>query len=1361
MTLQRITLHGKDALILSARPQKNIVESLLFRTSIIEPLRGRAQFIRTRIVPRERFRLPFLLQPGAATAIYNSLFTNISRPWACPIWTDREALTAPATVGAGTVPVTDTDRTYRQEDGIFFYDIVTGDSEAYPITDITAGVATFTGTLTRTYPVGALVMPLRVGHIRRQVQTSRYAVNVMSFTLEWLSEITPDLRVAPGGIVALGFATLPDPLATTGPPEGSNLLNEDVITNYPILDQLALVQHGSQVTDTYSDSHRREIDGGTGLVAIDSERSFSVVRLGGRILAKNRADAFAIRQLFHTLGGGVPFWRPTYNFDLVPTGITTGTTITVVNNGVSEIPFGEPRAYLHVLFNNGNTADRLIGGQPIDNGDGTADVFVTTPVTIDPATTRSVSYLQFSHLDGDEVTIDHSFSDVDGNDVLFTIASRSINDDPLVGQTPVAPTFVPVPDLLPDGDPGEEDFPCDWVDYINNTAPLPEHWWRMDQFPGTTSTMSGNAVRDFDWGQSAFTIGIGPIVNTVESGTSLIRSVDNFTVPPGLNATFDNPGNGNSLKFKGPSSVAVMNVNAGGGFQTPTPAEHHADFGLIFGTGAFTIHVWARINITDRLLAGEGGDELQPIFGNGNGTNAVVPRSGFMFAYNHRSEEGRNRAITFRRWDEANPDDTATIELIADNAVLNGNLVNDAVTELPNTPPFVESHLFSVTGDGFVFKLFVDAVLRDTAVITPGTALLPIPDMFEMFIGASAGGAGSQFNNCFHSIDDILIYNVGLSDQRIAEDYEEGSCLNGGAAAFVLPAPTIFAFLEVTAPPAGGGTARVRFSSQFGASAVISAPGFTDINIASGDSDGIDITNVIVDTTFTLTVTNTAGNDQTTLLIVIPSALVSAFAHWSFDTDLANSGSSGSRFDLTLRGVGNEPTLQPGVVGAAAIDNDPAENFYGITGTAVDNAQEIFGVVVDNVRTVSAWIHPRGASGNDYFFSMTQAGGSAGAFLSIVWVSDTMVMQFGGDVGGAFGTAWNEIPLLTSRAAQGGRDNSGGAGSETVLVGTHAADTWDHYSFVVDGSAGTSSDVSVYRAGRLVLGPITVVHAAYVNGEVADFSLARFNVGSAFDGLADDFRVNHGPITANDIADIYALGSPVQLSVAPLMHLKLEEIVSGTPDTVTDERGAFDGDVTGTPTVVAGLFGDGLDFGNTVSPATHYIDVQNNGPQVVQGDFAWSFWINVGADALASGRPIDARGLGAAGTAQGVSISGSFNAGNWEPTASLLDDGAGNSAALTTASNVPADDQWHHFLLRYRNSDGQIETYIDGILGDNIVAAALASSDISGTAMRIGAAIDGAQSEAFNGQLDQMLVFNNFLTLADIALLANGPVGYP
>ncbi len=195
---------------------------------------------------------------------------------------------------------------------------------------------------------------------------------------------------------------------------------------------------------------------------------------------------------------------------------------------------------------------------------------------------------------------------------------------------------------------------------------------------------------------------------------------------------------------------------------------------------------------------------------------------------------------------------------------------------------------------------------------------------------------------------------------------------------------------------------------------------------------------------------------------------------------------------------------------------------------------------------------------------------------------------------------------------------------------------------------------------------------------------------------------------------------------------------------VTDSSGnGLNGTLVGYPVTVTGVEGDALDF----DPNEYFTIPAFDKPDV----FSIAAWVK----APDNGEPRRSIFTWSDRVWEGGSSNGAVVFG--------LRDGAlgyqewdGSSDSTNTTGSGLDDDQWHHVVVTYDNS--QVELYVDGVLGNTFTSTV----DHSAAAViRIGGNTDRHPAETIDGALDEVKLYGHVIDKYAVAdLMSQGNPGW-
>lgn len=435
------------------------------------------------------------------------------------------------------------------------------------------------------------------------------------------------------------------------------------------------------------------------------------------------------------------------------------------------------------------------------------------------------------------------------------------------------------------------------------------------------------------------------------------------------------------------------------------------------------------------------------------------------------------------------------------------------------------------------------------------------------------------------------------------------------------------------------------------------------------------------------------GTDKTV------AAGATLLAHWKLDeaTGTSAADSAGSYTGTLTGGVDFGTDAIVGKIGGALTLNGTSD--YISCGTSV------LDIVAADEFTISFWIKTTTTAG--VIIGRYQAG------LADGW---TIGLQGTGEV-----HFWSQ-------------DSGGTVDASAVSTATVDDGNWHLVSIMSDGS-GTSDGIGIYVDG--VEGSTNDASAFGTWADV-DFRIGnRAGTDSFWGGSIDDVRLYDGCLVAGDILALYDAG----FADTTLIHRwKLDE-ASGT---IAEDSGY-------TPAV--GTLTGGIDFGTdsvvgrdggalTFNGSTDYIDCgAPSSANWGSGDGTVSAWFRTTATGSNT-----------------LLINGAGGTGNkryqlyFETTDDKISFQIDDNATLKKVASTDDmnDGNWHH-VVAMRNGNN-LEMYVDGV--------AETPTDITGygdiddtEGVQIGASWSGGLTSYFNGDLDDVRIYNTALSAAQVTAL--------
>jgi hypothetical protein len=389
--------------------QDGLTESLIWVTDVLASDSGAEQRRSLRLSPARQFELSFALWDRERS--FFDLFLDRLGSQEClfPLFHDVGRLVAPAADGDTRLEF---DTQYREltEGG---YALIQGKDaltwEAVEIDGIDANGIDLADELVSGWGTGTKVLPLRRGRfdlddgLSFTKLTSRAASSTFRINLTEPNDWTPAEDSSP---VYLGY-----PVLTLSPDVRDTL-------DFTFLRNMATLGN----------------DFGKSFYADLSDRAFSTQ--GHAWYLKGRAGQAAFRDfMYRHRGRAGAFWLPTFNEDmtLAAAAGSTATTFEIekIGYGYTGGP-GPGREYIAIFLRNGTTILRKVTGMlaPSQPSREKVQLNAALGTNIDPATVRSISFVDLARFDQDQFDFQHH-TDTDGvTTVSATLRTFSNTRDP-------------------------------------------------------------------------------------------------------------------------------------------------------------------------------------------------------------------------------------------------------------------------------------------------------------------------------------------------------------------------------------------------------------------------------------------------------------------------------------------------------------------------------------------------------------------------------------------------------------------------------------------------------------------------------------------------------------------------------------------------------------------------------------------------------------------------------------------------------------------------------------------------------------------------------------------------------------------
>ncbi len=341
-------------------------------------------------------------------------------------------------------------------------------------------------------------------------------------------------------------------------------------------------------------------------------------------------------------------------------------------------------------------------------------------------------------------------------------------------------------------------------------------------------------------------------------------------------------------------------------------------------------------------------------------------------------------------------------------------------------------------------------------------------------------------------------------------------------------------------------------------------------------------------------------------------------------------------------------------------------------------------------------------------------------------------------------------------------------------VGGAPDSDWHHYAFTYDGTTmrsyfdGTEIDDATL-AGGIVGGTLNtdycIIGSSNANSPPG---------GSEWPGQIDQFIIWDEALSGADISTLYNGGSGMALSTSPKTGLDTVRTYFRFENNYSDSSGNSynSATTTGDPTFVSSTLAGGtaavdFDGDDYVYNDLYAVDID---PWVTSNQFTVSLWMKTSDPTVTPGTWPKKAYMGHIYPTVGSNGLGwiFWNSNQWI-VSSETGAGVGTTVWKTSAAGIVTDGAWHHYVLTY---DGQtLHSYADGALQADVAAPGariINSAPVAGYAQstspfrNLGIGAENRVEPAVDpciAAIDEVAIFNEALSLADIALLYNGGAG--
>lgn len=374
----KLTVTGRRVVVFGFAPNwaGGITERLEWLTDVLESQDGTEQRVRLRAIPRRSFEYQLDLAGHDVRVMETLLHAWAARVFAVPVWTDRTVLTAPVSVGATAVTVSDAANADYHAGGLVAFWSDNQHHEVGEILSLAGNALTLKQPLSRGWPAGTKVYPARFAHIDGDAVVARPTDALAASRLRFVVEDANAVTAADSATQYQGYRVL---------------------------------EWSPNRIDDIADTWRRKLeklDFATGLVTYDDLTGQPVVLKKLLFFFRSRAAITAFRAWLHArTGRAVPFWLASGQSDAQVTRMINAADghITVKNMGYARY-IASPALHrdLVIRTTGGQVYRRRItGATEISEDEELLTLDATLGVTIQVQKVAMVSFLDLVRLDAD------------------------------------------------------------------------------------------------------------------------------------------------------------------------------------------------------------------------------------------------------------------------------------------------------------------------------------------------------------------------------------------------------------------------------------------------------------------------------------------------------------------------------------------------------------------------------------------------------------------------------------------------------------------------------------------------------------------------------------------------------------------------------------------------------------------------------------------------------------------------------------------------------------------------------------------------------------------------------------------------
>jgi hypothetical protein len=381
-----ILVTGQRSILFPFEPVVPLVETLISKTDIRRKRTGTEQRAALREVPRQRFNLIFELDGFDRQFFDAIIFDKQHVVLGIPVWYEPARLESAIAVDDTVITVDSTAYSDYRADSLAIVWNGADDFEALEISSFTATTITFKTPFTKTFAVGARVMPIRVAFLNQAIRGTKLRKTIQRNQIQ-VTVLDNDVDLSDTS----AFSTF----------------NSKVFVDEPNMVE------GGNLSESY-ERRMTIIDNQTGVFDVFSEQTITPRGHVKQFFCGNRQRLWEVRQLLHALKGrAISFYTPSF-FDemtVLNSIAPAGTVLTIRNIGYNRLIQDRlPKKDLRIVLKDG-TESAVLTVQSSTEVSSTTEQITVSPafgITADPDDIERVEYIEKVRMDSDEVKIKHT-----------------------------------------------------------------------------------------------------------------------------------------------------------------------------------------------------------------------------------------------------------------------------------------------------------------------------------------------------------------------------------------------------------------------------------------------------------------------------------------------------------------------------------------------------------------------------------------------------------------------------------------------------------------------------------------------------------------------------------------------------------------------------------------------------------------------------------------------------------------------------------------------------------------------------------------------------------------------------------------